>query len=78
MGDYLCEKESTQQSEPIHPMLLPVQRVLRQRDDAVKLCAEILDTLSLPANQDYVIGGDAVRQIMLRWKKKFSECSGDK
>ncbi len=74
--------------EPISPALAPVNRLLKQRDDAVALCGEMLATLQLPANQEEIAklirGGfigagpvDIFTDLVKRWRLMFEKCSGN-
>lgn len=80
LGHYVAQEGAPGDAgchEPPHPMLVPVARALRRRDDAVGLLGEILATLRIPANQEHPISALADRGILGRWRERFEECSGE-
>jgi len=62
--------------EQISPSLVKVNRLLKQRDDAVHLLGDILATLQLPGNQELPIARLGV-SVLPGWKAQFEKASGE-
>ncbi len=86
---YDCEEVMPPENrrESLSPLLVQVNRALKQRDEAVRLCGEILATLGLPQNREsiekLILGGyiDAApienfEKMLAVWNRQFAGCSG--
>lgn len=58
-----------------HPLLVPVARVLRQRDALAKLCGEILSTIR-DRSRIGPVGGLLGDGTLAKWQERFTKESG--
>lgn len=74
------DKGDTRRYETIHPDLGKINKILKQRDQLVVLCGEMITTLSLPQNQEHMFEGEAKNNFLKMlnlWNKDFREYSGE-
>lgn len=77
MGWANCGEAESDRScyETMSPSLVPVNRLLKQRDELAALCGEMIATLSLPRNADAPIS--KLGEILDRWHKRFEASGGN-
>ena len=72
-----CNSEADGQScyETISPSLVPINRLLKQRDDLADLCGEIIATLRLPTNQGEQIA--KLSPFLEKWRVRYAVAAGN-